>query len=408
MPLPDQLFLPTRAASLGHLRDFVPLAGQAYGARRNYDLGAGRHGENVSCLSPYIRHRLITETEVLEAVLTRHSPKAADKFIQEVFWRTYWKGWLEMRPAVWQAYRAELGWQLDRLKTESGLRRVWQDACAGQTGIAPFDHWAKELAQTGYLHNHARMWFASIWVFTLGLPWTLGADFFMRHLLDGDPASNTLSWRWVAGLQTRGKAYVATASNIETYTEGRFSGVTGLADSAHIPEGPDNPAPIALPDLAPLGDGPTALLVHSDDLGLGDLTRAVPEPLGTAILGDIGHRSPLEMSPHVQAFVDGAVQDTLTRWADKLGPVSRMVPEGVADWAASLGARQVATLYAPVGPVADDLAAINQALKAKGIPLIRLRNPYDSRAWPHATNGFFRFKEKIPALLGAMRGFEVV
>ncbi len=75
----------------------------------------------------------------------------------------------------------------------------------------------------GYLHNHARMWFASIWIFTLRLPWVLGADFFMRHLCDGDPASNTLSWRWVAGLHTRGKTYLARASNIATYTGGRFT-----------------------------------------------------------------------------------------------------------------------------------------------------------------------------------------
>jgi deoxyribodipyrimidine photo-lyase len=65
----------------------------------------------------------------------------------------------------------------------------------------------QELVETGYLHNHARMWFASIWIFTLRLPWELGADFFLRHLLDGDAASNTLSWRWVAGLHTKGKHY---------------------------------------------------------------------------------------------------------------------------------------------------------------------------------------------------------
>ena len=62
------------------------------------------------------------------------------------------------------------------------------------------------------------MWFASIWIFTLNLPWQLGADFFMQHLLDGDPASNTLSWRWVAGIQTKGKNYLARKSNIEKYS----------------------------------------------------------------------------------------------------------------------------------------------------------------------------------------------
>ncbi|MCK7502530.1 MAG: hypothetical protein MZW92_81430 [Comamonadaceae bacterium] len=82
------------------------------------------------------------------------------------------------------------------------------------------------------LHNHARLWFASLWIFTLELPWALGADFFLRHLLDGDPASNTLSWRWVVGLQTPGKIYLARADNIARFTAGRFPAVTGLATAA--------------------------------------------------------------------------------------------------------------------------------------------------------------------------------
>ena len=62
------------------------------------------------------------------------------------------------------------------------------------------------------------MWFASIWIHTLELQWELGADFFLKHLLDGDPASNTLSWRWVAGIHTKGKNYIARKSNIEKYS----------------------------------------------------------------------------------------------------------------------------------------------------------------------------------------------
>ena len=67
------------------------------------------------------------------------------------------------------------------------------------------------------------MWFASIWIFTLRLPWALGADFFLRHLIDADAASNTLSWRWGAGLQTVGKTYLARTENIARYTNGRFA-----------------------------------------------------------------------------------------------------------------------------------------------------------------------------------------
>ena len=191
-------------AALARLARFVPHAGRDYASRRNLDLGPGRHS-HVSTLSPYIRQRMVTEAEVLQAVLARHGPQAAAKFVQEVFWRSSWKGWLEMRPAVWTQHVAERQTAWNAVQTQAGLRRSWEDACQGRTGIDAFDHWAGELTQTGYLHDHARMGFASIWIFTLRLLWALGADFFLRHLLDGDPASNTLGWRWVAGLQTRGK-----------------------------------------------------------------------------------------------------------------------------------------------------------------------------------------------------------
>ena len=98
-------FEPTRTAALEKLARFVPHAGADYAKGRNYDLGPGRHNW-VSTLSPYLRHRLITETEVLEAVLARHSLRAAEKFVQEVFWRTYWKGWLELRPGAYPATSA--------------------------------------------------------------------------------------------------------------------------------------------------------------------------------------------------------------------------------------------------------------------------------------------------------------
>ena len=138
-------------------------------------------------------------------------------------WRTYWKGWLEQRPQVWTTYVTDITEARDQLSTDDSFAAEVAAAERGDTGIACFDAWVEELTQTGYLHNHARMWFASIWIFTLKLPWQLGADFFYRHLLDGDPASNTLSWRWVAGLHTRGKSYLARADNIAAYTVGRFT-----------------------------------------------------------------------------------------------------------------------------------------------------------------------------------------
>ncbi|MEO0380979.1 MAG: FAD-binding domain-containing protein, partial [Pseudomonadota bacterium] len=259
-------FPPNRTASLERLQRFVPLAGRDYAARRNYDLGRDGH-MGVSTLSPYLRARLITEEEVLTAVLARHSASTAEKFVQEVFWRTYWKGWLELRPSVWTQYQSALNQRLNEVQTQSGLRVRWEAACLGQTDITCFNAWAQELTETGYLHNHARMWFASIWIFTLRLPWELGADFFLRHLLDGDPASNTLGWRWVAGIQTPGKTYLARTSNISKYTEGRFAPKWQLAGEAIALEGPPNPPIAPLPDAdLPIPSPRTGLILHDEDL----------------------------------------------------------------------------------------------------------------------------------------------
>ncbi len=238
-----QLFEPpTRAEGLRRLQEFVPRAGYDYSKQRNYDRGPNNR-LNVSVLSPWIRYRLISESEVVSAVLQKHSARAADKYIQEVFWRTYWKGWLEIHPSVWVTYRRSVADLIRRLDRETVLRSQWETATLGRTGIACFDAWVEELSGTGYLHNHARMWFASIWIFTLELPWELGADFFLRHLLDGDPASNTLSWRWVAGLQTKGKTYLARPDNIAKFTDGRFPQSARLSKTAHaVPEATLHPA----------------------------------------------------------------------------------------------------------------------------------------------------------------------
>jgi len=152
--------LPTRAAALARLAAFNPLMGRAYADGRNFDPGPGKPA-HVSVLSPYIRHRLITEQEVVAAAIAAHGAEVADKFIKEVFWRSYWKGWLAQRQAVWNAYCARVAVSVQ------APPEGYAAAVTGQTGIACFDAWVQELIDTGYLHNHARMWFASIWIFTL-------------------------------------------------------------------------------------------------------------------------------------------------------------------------------------------------------------------------------------------------
>lgn len=404
-------FPPTRAAGLERLTAFVPRAGAAYAARRNYDLPEQGH-PHVSVLSPYIRHRLITEEEVIRATLVHWAPSTAEKFLQEVFWRTYWKGWLELRPSVWTAYKTDLKAAINRVQTESGLRAAWEGACTGQTGIACFDAWAQELVTTGYLHNHARMWFASIWIFTLQLPWTLGADFFLRHLLDGDPASNTLSWRWVAGIQTRGKTYLARPANITKYTEGRFEPGPTLAAFAPPLDAPAAPPPGPVPSGDALPNrGRLGLLLHEDDLSPDPLLDQGLDPVATTALVGAAGRSPLVVADPVCTFTTQAVADVMTRLgpdlgqvdlprgADALGAVSRVV-----DWAVVHQLDTVVTPWAPVGPMAERLDHLASRLSGRGIGLARILRPFDQRAWPHATKGFFKFKEKIPHLLGKLDG----
>ncbi len=387
-PMPE-IPAPTRAAALARLADFTPRMGRAYAAGRNHDPGPGAR-RDVSLLSPHIRHRLLTEQEVVAAAVARHGPHAAEKFIQEVFWRSYWKGWLEQRPSVWTRYIAER----DRALAEPP--RGYDTALRGDTGIDCFDAWMRELIETGWLHNHARMWFASIWIFTLRLPWTLGADLFLRHLLDADAATNTLSWRWVAGLQTRGKHYVARAENIARYTDGRFD-PRGQLDEDPVPldDGPA-PAPAPLPSASPPPDGPALLLLHEEDLHPESFELGRARIVAVAGVAVPRARSPHGCAPGAEAFTEAALQDGLTRAAAQFGvPARRVDIAEVAALAAEAGARCIVTPHAPVGWTAQALAPLHTT---RGLTLHVVRRDWDSLCWPHATKGFFAFRENIPRL----------
>ncbi|WP_295529160.1 FAD-binding domain-containing protein [Novosphingobium sp. Chol11] len=382
-----QTFTPSRAAGLAALEAFLPQAGRRYAEQRNFDHGPGAR-TNISLLSPYIRYRLITEHEVIAKVLARHRFADAEKFVQEVCWRTYWKGWLEMRPSVWARYQVE---------AEDMARSAdYAAACAGQTGIACFDAWAAELVETGYLHNHARMWFASLWIFTLGLPWQLGADFFHHHLLDGDPASNTLSWRWVAGLQTAGKTYLAAADNIAKYTGGRFNPAPFAHSAGPLPEAPVAPMPIAA--NAPLPDGAVGLLLTEEDLNPESLKLGEADIVAVAAAA-----LPPSRAPAVNAFAKAALAEGLTRSAAKFRAPGEMLgmlgAESLIAWAAEHELEAIITPYAPIGPVRDRLDAMAPTLAAAGIALVPVRRAWDTAAWPHAGKGFFAFKDKIPGLI---------
>ncbi|AZL61009.1 deoxyribodipyrimidine photolyase [Tabrizicola piscis] len=380
--------------------------GWRYANGRNYDRGPGQH-KAVSVLSPYIRRRLVTEAEVVTAALAAHGPEASEKFVQEVIWRSYFKGWLERRPQVWASYRQGLEADLAALDRDRRLRRDVERAMDGQTGLACMDAWAEELVETGYLHNHARMWFASIWIFTLGLPWRLGADFFYRHLLDGDAASNTLGWRWVAGLHTRGKPYHAQAWNIATFTGQRFT--PRETDLVEVTQGLEATEPDGLPSLQPIRSPrapepgrPTALLLTDEDCCIEDFDLAGLNIVATATLAASHLRSPLPVAAAVATFEAGALADTAARAG--LTPINLRAdhPDGLAKWAASVGASQIATPYITKGPLMDWMDEATPYLAAKGIVLAEWRREWDSTIWPHASAGFFKVKQQIPQILARL------
>ena len=214
------MFEPRKEFAVKKLKNFIDNNLVEYSKLRNFDFGPNKR-TNISCLSPYITHGILTEQEVMKLSLKKYSLPKIEKFIQEVLWRIYWKGWLELRPNVWMDYIIDF----NKLKIEFKDNKEYLNAIEGKTNIECFNTWVNELKNHNYLHNHARMWFASIWIFTLGLPWQLGAGFFMKYLFDGDSASNTLGWRWVAGIQTKGKNYAASEWNIKKFTNNRFSNI---------------------------------------------------------------------------------------------------------------------------------------------------------------------------------------
>jgi len=393
-------FIPTRAAALARMREFLPAAGR-YAAERNYVRPAH---ENVSRLSPWVQKRLLLESEIVAAARDRWSFPAVEKFVQEVYWRTYWKGWLEQRPAAWSRWCEAVPRLRDSLSTEQ--RATLEAALAGRTGIAGFDAWAQELVATGYLHNHARMWFASIWIFTLRLPWELGAAFFIEHLLDGDVASNTLSWRWVAGLQTPGKTYVARADNIAFYTDGEYA-----PEASQLASAPFAITEEPLPKVAAWTEDPAqisslktfehvGLWLHPEDLAVeqGELAGLKIQAVNAS--WPIGISARAGWSEKVSNWTQAALSDGATRAGNHFK--SKVSSGDTSDLATSLvewakqNELQAVVAYRPfVGPWLAEALAVESAMASAGISLIWRRRAWDVEHFPHATRGYFPFWERV-------------
>ncbi len=394
-----------RAAGLSHLKAYIPLAGQTYTKRRNFDKGQGKH-HAVSRLSGHLRRRLITEEEVLRLVAEHHPGNQAEKFILEVFWRSYFKGWLANRPSIWNDFCA---YQLPDAQQE-----LYQKAISGQTGIACFDAWVDELKTSHYLHNHARMWFASIWIFTLGLDWQSGAGFFMRYLRDFCPASNTLGWRWTAGLHTVGKHYVATANNIHTFTEGRFSVHGQLNEMPEACAGSPHPQAVTnLPDNALLQKD-YLLLVTAEDCHLESLNLAHPPKAVLSLPAKMGDKSWDEKSQAVRdaklLLEDAkAIEDAALRAQTVFGCAhhnlssitgEQQLSQSVLSYASEAQCTQIVCAYQGVGFWQKNIDALFLHLQQNQLETGMIVRRIDRLCIPAAKKGFFPFKSNIPKWMG--------
>ena len=361
------------------LQAFVNNGLSGYERLRNYDFGpADRH--NVSLLSKYITHRVLFEYDVVQRILAQHPMQMVEKFVQEVFWRIYWKGWLEHRPAVWADFTA-----FDHSQTP---QTPYQQAINGKTGIDCFDVWAAELQNTNYLHNHARMWFASIWIFTLGLPWQAGARFFMQHLNDGDAASNTLGWRWVAGVQTSGKHYLARASNIEQFTDGRFAPVRLNETALPI-------AALQSYDIMPIDYNEryhkkfNKLIVLENDLYLND--KDFYDAYDSVF---VVRPASIDRSVALAAPVLDFKTDLVTAFCENCGNAELIDASALVTMAGNQPGFDL--VYPHIGDTWDALRRLSDGA---GVPLHPLKRPQDLFCWQFAKKGFFNFKKNIPEIV---------
>jgi deoxyribodipyrimidine photo-lyase len=186
-----------------------------YASTRSYLDGA------VTRLSPFIRYGVLSLDEVRNhALAAAHNPGEVEKFINELAWRDYWQRiYAEIGEAIWEDIEPyKTGFPASEYANE-----LPEDISSGTTGVRFIDDFCHELATTGYLHNHARMWLAAYVVHWRRVRWQAGARWFLQHLLDGDPASNNLSWQWVASTFSH-KPYYYNLENVVRYTGTRYQG----------------------------------------------------------------------------------------------------------------------------------------------------------------------------------------
>ena len=371
----------TRASAIGNLEDFVENNLGEYSRLRNFDFGPNKRS-NTSCLSPYITHGVINEKEVIRKSLDKFSFSKNEKFIQEVLWRTYWKGWMELRSGVWDDYLIDL----KRIKEEFRDNGDYLNAIEGKTKIECFNEWVNELKTYNYLHNHTRMWFASIWIFTLELPWQLGAEFFMQHLYDGDAASNTLGWRWVAGIQTQGKHYLASEWNIKKFTNNRFENIK-LNENAPPKINDKNYTILHKTFENPVNIEEKDLLVFENNLGF-EITDFANQKLKKILLiSNKNENRTIKLSENVANFKGSLIENQKKRLEEK------SIDCEIIDIKEIKNLGSCYCLYPTVG---ENLDYINQN-SLNNIDF--LYRKLDQNSWKFCNKGFFNFKKYIPKIV---------
>jgi deoxyribodipyrimidine photolyase-like uncharacterized protein len=375
------MFEASRAKAVDKLNNFVENNLIDYSKLRNFDFGPSNRS-NISCLSPYITHGVINELEVIDKSLKKFSFSKNEKFIQEVLWRTYWKGWLELRPNVWSDYLIEL----DNVRNQFKNNQNYLDAIEGKTDIDCFNQWVVELKENNYLHNHTRMWFASIWIFTLELPWQLGAEFFMQHLYDGDAASNTLGWRWVAGVQTQGKHYLASEWNINKFTNNRFQNIK-LNENA-TPIFSDKTYPVNKKDFlnSEILEDQT-LLIFENNMTF-EFSDFKEHKFKKILLVLNNTNRTIRLCEKILKFKANLLEDQKTRLGEKSINCEIININDLKNIA-----ENVYALYPNVGENLDFIQNNN----LKNIKF--LYRKLDQFSWQYCNKGFFNFKNYIPKII---------
>ena len=375
-------FVTSRSEALDKLNKYIENDISNYNLKRNFDFGVNNRS-NVSCLSPYITHRLINEYETAKLVLKKYPFQKVDKFIQEIFWRVYWKGWLELRPKVWTDFTQDL----KTIKEDEKYLK----ALKGETEIECFNDWVNELKNFNYLHNHTRMLFASIWIFTLGLPWQKGAEFFMKYLFDGDAASNTLSWRWVAGIQTKGKNYLAQSWNISKFTNNKYKNVK-LNETALpiIDKREYKISPFQINKSEEINE---QLIVFENEMHIDFFDLKKYKKIYFVLL-DNKNRS-LKLSSKVIDYKKAVVKSQFNEYQFK---AELLDENGLINLIKN--SKKFDVVYPAVG---ENLSFLKRLIKNNDLTINFITRKEDEFCWKFSNKGYFNFKSNIPIILSTFK-----